>query len=245
LYLARSTNGGESFEIKDLTDTVRFPRRICASMVIADRKYVYLFFIPYNARGVGAAPAYIMRSSDHGETFDSTYAISDMIFSAGNEMSACAEGDTVVFVQPGAYDKKNIFVSKNGGKTWKIMKTFRAQKKEILSERIVAFSEKTLHMVFSRLSKKFYRRGIFYRRSLTLGKSWKREKLLSSNDAYGLDGHITASQSGDVYVGWREGKYTVPFDASHLSSGTYFSRLFVETIYEDRYAEVKKIVVVR
>jgi hypothetical protein len=208
LYLARSTNGGESFEIRNLTDTVRFPRRIAASMVVADRKYLYLFFIPYNARGIGDSPAYVMRSGDHGETFDSAYAITDMNFPSGNEMSACVKGDTIVFVEPGAFDKNNIFVSKNGGKTWKIVKTFRAKKKEILSARIVAISEKALHMVFSRRSKKFSRTEIFYRRSLTLGKSWKSEKLLSSNDTYGsMDGHITASQNGDVYVGWRDAKY--------------------------------------
>ncbi len=219
LRLARSTNFGETFEIKDFSDSVRFPRGIAASKVVADRKYIYLFFIPYNSNGIGYAPAYVMRSYDHGVTFDSAYQITDINLASGNRHSAAVNGDTVVFVQIVDSYTNNIVVSKNGGKAWKKVKTFKERKTEILWSRNIAISEKALHMVFMRASRKYPGGETFYRRSTNLGKSWKSERLLTDRDGNSsFDAVISASQKGELYVAWREAKY-----GSYNGSGGSFA----------------------
>lgn len=203
LRYARSTDGGLTFEIRDLTDWTIFPEGVATVKVLATEKYVYLLIVAMR-HGNALSPVYFMKSTNNGETFEAARVtvdkklIANMNFSAGG---ADALGDTIVFTM----DRYRYFYySTNAGLTWRIRHS-RFGKLEYR----VALSNGTLHLTYVKYGRRYRGGEIFYTRSTNLGRQWSRPVLLTTPDGYSSfePYDISATKNGVLHIAWRDGKY--------------------------------------
>ncbi|MDI6804025.1 MAG: T9SS type A sorting domain-containing protein [Bacteroidota bacterium] len=200
---ARSTNGGLTFEIRDLNDWTIFPQGVSTVKVLATEKYVYLFFI-FIRHGKALSPIMFMRSTDNGETFEAArMTVNKLIMSGGfREAGLAALGDTIVL----SIDYYRYFYySTNSGLTWR---SRQSRFGKLLSPR-VALSNGTLHLTYVKYGRKYRGGEIFYTRSTNLGRQWSRPVLLTTPDGYSSfePYDISATKNGELHIAWRDGKY--------------------------------------
>jgi|GEM_PF-3564520 hypothetical protein len=108
LPYTRSTNGGATYEnVRDLLsfDTVKFKRSMPRPKIFANDKYVYIFFTGITPSGFSRI--WMLRSSNHGETFEYPREISKD--SSGFIESIALSGDTIMILAYFAKSyKKNL-----------------------------------------------------------------------------------------------------------------------------------------
>ncbi|MDP2208413.1 MAG: T9SS type A sorting domain-containing protein [Bacteroidota bacterium] len=206
LMYARSIDQGITFNVRDITDTIMFPKGVASARILASEKYVYLFFLSMSG-GQDISPVYMIRSSDRGETFDTPRITTNMNAVTATFQWQAISGDTIVLLH-----NRYLHYSTSAGNTWRTKRnrlSFLLKESRYGLNKII-INNGIVHIIYEKYIYNKYRRRyvkeVLYRRTANLGRSWSRQRVLSA-----IDGNtswnplgLTASINGDIYASWRE-----------------------------------------